>query len=100
MTIILLSNGTYFAHSSRFHLRRIVYKFESVWNIHDADWVTDAELKEGRSSPIIAQFYDLDAAFHYLSRIASGELQSVPMVDQYKDGNWPALEQRITDAGL
>jgi hypothetical protein len=91
------TNGWYMIDDSRFCIKRTSSLFVS-WRIHDAEWVTDAETRQGLSAPCVAVYKDLDEAFQYISRVISGELRTYPLPSEYADGKWPELEARVSNS--
>lgn len=95
MNIILNHNGHYMCGD---HQRLCVKPFPSrdggtVWFVHDAEWITDADVRAGYTSPTVAVFETLHEALHYCSRVVSGELTTLPHESNFC--GWPTLKERV-----
>lgn len=67
-------------------------RFGRVWMVADAAWVTDAEVREGRTAPVVAQFDTFEEAADYCRRVEAGELRTEPHESNFL--GWPALRER------
>ena len=97
MRIVMTSTGPgdyLCGENLRFMVRRFKTRWDTeVFMVHDASWVTDADTRAGYSSPTVAQFNELDAAFQYCRRVESGELNTLPHSSNYE--GWPTLRERV-----
>lgn len=82
---------TFFA-SHRLAVSPFDGRFGRVWMVADAAWVTDAEVREGRTAPVVAQFDTFEEAANYCRRVEAGELRTEPHESAFL--GWPALRER------
>jgi len=86
----------YYGQASRFCIR--VHRSrdgDAAFMVHDSDWITDAEAREGHSSPVVSQHTSLEAAKKWCEDVESGKERSVPHPSSYE--GWPELKQRVVE---
>ena len=73
MNIIATQSGAYLIARSRFCVKpqRIAGNTFS-WAVHDAEWITDNERREGYIAPCVAEFYVLENAFQFVREALAG----------------------------
>jgi hypothetical protein len=81
---------------SRFHIEPFVNRYgDTVYMVSDANWVTDAEVREGRRSPCVGQFSSIAEAHEWCDLVEEGKITSVPHEANFE--GWPALKQRVQE---
>jgi hypothetical protein len=80
----------------RFYIRKVKQPNKLfIYVVHDADWVTDEEIRAGRSSPAVARFHTVERAHEWCDKVESGLTHSIPSPETYI--KWPELEQRVQE---
>ena len=64
-----------------------------VYMVHDADWILDREVREGRSAPTVGQFATQEEAREWCDLVEDGKIFSVPHESNFE--GWPELKARV-----
>jgi hypothetical protein len=79
---------------SRFLIKQFVSRDgDTVYMVHDADWVLDSEVRKGHTSPVVAQFETPQEAEDWCDFVEEGKIYSVPHEANFE--GWPELEERV-----
>lgn len=74
MVIIQTEEGHYFLGEHRFAIRPLrIAGNQFSWAVFDAEWIHDAELREGKIAPPVFQCYTLEVAFDFCREAIAGE---------------------------
>lgn len=83
-----------FGDDHRFLIEPFETRFgDTVWFVRDAEWVTDEEVRNGRKSPVVAQFDTVDEAKTYCIGVEDGQFRTTPHESAFID--WPELKERV-----
>lgn len=87
---------TDYHHDSNFRFKLVPFitrDGDTVIMVKDGFWVSDADVREGRTAPTVAQFHTLAQCNDYCDSVIAGEIFSEPHEAWFE--GWPGLSERV-----